>query len=81
MLLIYRIPTGGWAFPNPFFLRFGSSGVVVDSASSTPKGHTMPDIEDRDPKESPEEVEVVAHTDEEDEELNAGCTFNSSAQL
>lgn len=31
--------------------------------------------------ENPEEIEVVAHTDEEDEELNAGCTFNSSEHL
>lgn len=44
----------------------------------------MADLEDREPKaeeESPEEIEVVAHSDEEDEELNAGCQFNGSSQL
>lgn len=34
-----------------------------------------------DPEEtSPEEVEVVAHSDE-DEELTAGCYYNGSSQL
>ena len=28
-----------------------------------------------------EDIEVVAHSEEEDEELNAGCLFNSSSQL
>jgi hypothetical protein len=44
----------------------------------------MPDPEDRDPtaeEETAEEIEVVAHSDEEDEELNAGCQFNSSHEL
>lgn len=31
--------------------------------------------------EEPEEIEVVAHSDEEDEELNAGCQFNGVSQL
>jgi hypothetical protein len=38
----------------------------------------MTEPEDRAPE--PEEVEVVAHGDE-DEELNAGCIINSSNQL
>jgi hypothetical protein len=41
----------------------------------------MADLEDRDPKAEEEEIEVVAHSDEEDEELNAGCQFNGSSQL
>ncbi|HUQ59596.1 hypothetical protein [Lentzea sp.] len=41
----------------------------------------MPD-ESKEPEEqTPEEIEVVAHSDDEDEELNAGCTFNSSEVL
>jgi hypothetical protein len=31
--------------------------------------------------EETEEIEVVAHSDDEDEELNAGCQFNSSHSL
>lgn len=37
----------------------------------------MPDPEDK----ASEEVEVVAHSDEEDEELNAGCLFNGDQHL
>lgn len=37
----------------------------------------MPDIDDKDP----EEVEVIAHSDDDDDELNAGCQFNGVAQL
>jgi hypothetical protein len=35
----------------------------------------MPDPEERDPQEVEEEVEVIAHSDEDDEEL-AGCYYN-----
>lgn len=43
----------------------------------------MPELENPEetPTEEVEEIEVVAHSDEEDEELNAGCTFNSSSSL
>jgi hypothetical protein len=37
-------------------------------------------IEPEDKAQEPEDVEVVAHGDE-DEELNAGCIINSSHQL
>lgn len=41
----------------------------------------MPDESTEPEGQTPEEIEVVAHTADEDEELNAGCTFNSSEAL
>ncbi|MBS2964253.1 hypothetical protein KGA66_14430 [Actinocrinis puniceicyclus] len=47
----------------------------------------MPELEDQEPEAAEtapgetDEIEVVAHSDEEDEELNAGCQFNSASQL
>jgi|HubBroStandDraft_5_1064220.scaffolds.fasta_scaffold147702_2 hypothetical protein len=40
----------------------------------------MPDPEEREPEEV-EEVEVVAHSDDEDEELTAGCYYNGVSSL
>lgn len=37
----------------------------------------MPDPE----KTDPEEVEVVAHSDDEDEELTAGCYYNHASLM
>jgi hypothetical protein len=37
----------------------------------------MPEPEERDP----EEVEVIAHSDDEDEELTAGCYYNGADLL
>ena len=36
----------------------------------------MPDPEERDPQEVDEEVEVIAHSADDDEELTAGCYYN-----
>lgn len=41
----------------------------------------MSNLEDKEPEQTSDEIEVVAHSVEEDEELNAGCQFNSSDQL
>jgi hypothetical protein len=41
----------------------------------------MPDPEERNSEEVGEEIEVVAHSDDEDEELTAGCYYNGSSQL
>lgn len=42
----------------------------------------MREPEDTEPEDKdPEEVDVVAHSDDDDEELNAGCQFNGISQL
>ncbi len=39
------------------------------------------DVTPTDESQEPEEIEVVAHSEDEDEELNAGCFFNGKAAL
>jgi hypothetical protein len=38
---------------------------------------TQPD----DQAPDPEEIDVVAHSDDDDDDLNAGCTFNGTSRM
>jgi hypothetical protein len=50
---------------------------MPEPADTTPAPDTAPEP---DTTPEPEEVEVIAHSDD-DEELNAGCVINNSQRL
>jgi hypothetical protein len=80
-LLLYQILTARWAVPNRVRLMFAEMAERHLLGRHREGERIMADPEEKPSEEVEEEIEVVAHSEDEDEELTAGCYYNGSHSL